>query len=144
VAGLLTIVTGSFHTTMHDHFKNVFLIRATAMAKIWARQSSAIAPNLRSARWECGWYGLVLEFSEFSAPHAAIYRKHAGSLMRIWRSFFGVGSLVFGLAVTIGFDAAEYYLLFRLVVLNTVFYGYMRPRQCLASQRTFEEMAGAG
>jgi hypothetical protein len=61
--------------------------------------------------------------------------------MRLWRSFFGFGSLVFGLAVSIGFDVTEYYLLFRLVLVNAVFYGYLRPGQRQASLRAYEEMA---
>jgi phosphatidylglycerophosphate synthase len=171
VAGLLTlltIVTGSFHTTMYDHFKNVFLRlthpsyrdgedlgaaehryraqpaeRSFGMRVVWGLYFFYMR-NQRHTVDKFDPYSkrLVVEFPEFSARHAAIYRKHAGSLMRIWRGWFGFGSLVFGLAVAIGFDVVEYYLLFRLVVLNAVYYCYLRPRQRLASRRAFEEMAG--
>ena len=61
--------------------------------------------------------------------------------MRWWRTLFGFGSLVFGLAVSIGFDITEYYLLFRLILLNGLFYGYLRPTQREASRRAFEEIS---
>ena len=86
---------------------------------------------------------LVKEFPTFSAQHAAIYRRHAGPAMRLWRRFFGFGSLVFGLAVSIGFDVTEYYLLFRLLLLNAVFYGHLRPAQRRASERAYREMASS-
>ena len=53
---------------------------------------------------------------------------------------FGFGSLVFGLALFIGLGVPEYYLVFRLVALNALFYGYMRPAQRAASQRAFAEL----
>ena len=84
---------------------------------------------------------LLKDNPEFSERNAAIYRKHAGPAMRLWRNFFGFGSLVFGLAVSIGFDVTEFYLLFRLLLLNAVFYGYLRPAQRRASRRALEEIA---
>lgn len=82
--------------------------------------------------------------SGYHNPSRARERLHFdAAMMRIWRSFFGFGSLVFGLAVAIGFDVAEYYLLFRLFVLNAIFYGYLRPRQRLASKRALEEVTRA-
>ena len=172
VLTVLTILTGSFHTTMYDHFKNVFL-RMThpsyregedldvAEARYRAQrgsQSAVIRLTWRvyffymrsqenySSKFDPYAKRLLKEFPEYSPEHAAIYRKHAGSAMRLWRRFFGFGSLVFGLAVSIGFDVTEYYLLFRLLLLNAVFYGYLRPKQRLASQRALgeiEEMASA-
>jgi phosphatidylglycerophosphate synthase len=169
VAGLLTlltIMTGSFHT-MYDHFKNVFLRlthpsyrdgedlgaaeqryraqpvkQSLGMRVVWPLYFFYMRTQNRNLeRFDPYSKPLVRQFPEFSASHAAIYRKHAGALMRIWRGFFGFGSLVFGLAVAIAFDVTEYYLLFRLVVLNAVFYGHLRPQQRLASQRAFQEMA---
>jgi phosphatidylglycerophosphate synthase len=166
----LTILTGSFHTTLYDHYKNVFLRlthpsyrdgedlqaaerrfrteptqRSLAMRLVWSlyffymrTQSSTVHGfDPYSA-------ALVAEFPKFSPAHAAIYRKHAGPLLAIWRTFFGFGSLVFGLAVAIAFDVTHYYLWFRLVFLNAIFYGYLRPHQRLASQRAREEMRSLG
>jgi phosphatidylglycerophosphate synthase len=164
-----TILTGSFHTTMYDHFKNVFLRMthpsyregedlSVARARFVA-QRSEMSFGLMLA-WRIYFFymqsqsdyadkfdpnaqRLLLACPEFSAENAAIYRKHAGPAMRLWRTFFGFGSLVFGLAVSIGCDLTEYYLLFRLVLLNAVFYGYLRPQQRLASQRTLREAQAA-
>lgn len=166
---LVTIVTGSFHTTMYDHFKNVFL-RMTHpsyregedldIAEARYREQRATQSTLIRFVWRVYFFymrsqqnysdkfdpyakRLVQDFPSFSEAHAAIYRKHAGSAMRLWRRFFGFGSLVFGLALSIGFDVTEYYLLFRLVLLNSVFYGYLRPLQRAASFSAHEEMASA-
>ncbi len=164
---LVTIVTGSFHTTMYDHFKNVFL-RMThpsyregedlevaearyrqqrkdmthGIALAWgvyffymrsqANYADAFDPNAKR---------LLAAAPEYSERNAAIYRKHAGKVMRVWRTYFGFGSLVFGLAVAIGFDVTEYYLWFRLLLLNAGFYGYLRPQQRKASARALAEIA---
>jgi phosphatidylglycerophosphate synthase len=165
---LLTTVTGSFHTTMYDQYKNVFL-RLThpsyregedldAIEARYASQKHTFSPVIRLAWWAYlahsrGQANYVRGFDpklpalwaatpEFSEKNAAIYRKHAGSVMRVWRNFFGFGSLVFGLAVSIGFDVCEYYLLFRLLLLNAVFYGYLRPAQRRATAATLDEIAG--
>jgi phosphatidylglycerophosphate synthase len=169
VLTVLTILTGSFHTTMYDHFKNVFL-RMTHpsyregedldVAEARYRAQPGTQSALIGFVWRVYFFymrsqenysdkfdpyakRLLKEFPEFSESRAAIYRKHAGPAMRLWRNYFGFGSLVFGLAVSIGFDVTEYYLLFRLVLLNAVFYGHLRPEQRLASERAFREMASA-
>jgi phosphatidylglycerophosphate synthase len=170
VLTVLTILTGSFHTTMYDHFKNVFL-RLTHPSYREGEDLETAERRHRAGRAELSGFmrliwgiyffymrsqrdyaekfdpftaPLVQNYPEYSAQRASIYRKHAGSLMRVWRTFFGFGSLVFGLAVSIAFDLTEYYLLFRLVLLNAVFYGYLRPGQRRASERAFREMASLG
>jgi phosphatidylglycerophosphate synthase len=170
VAGTLTvttILTGSFHTTMYDQFKNVFL-RMTHPSYHEGEDLEVAERRFREQRPQMS-FGLKLAwgiyffymrsqkdyadkfdpnarrllalFPDFSERNATIYRKHAGKVMRVWRNYFGFGSLVFGLAVSIGLDVTEYYLLFRLVLLNAGFYGYLRPAQRLASERALEEMA---
>jgi len=169
VLTVTTILTGSFHTTMYDHFKNVFL-RMTHPSYREGEDLEVAEQRFRAQRAEMT-YGLrlawgiyffymrsqsdyadkfdpsakrlVSENAEYSERNAAIYRKHAGPAMRLWRNFFGFGSLVFGLAVSIGCNVTEYYLLFRLIVLNAVFYGYLRPQQRLASRHALDEIAGA-
>ena len=169
VAGVLTvttILTGSFHTTMYDHFKNVFL-RMTHPSYREGEDLEVAEARFHSQRAQMS-FGLRLAWGiyffymrsqsnyadkfdpnakrllaaspEFSQRNAAIYRKYAGPAMRLWRNFFGFGSLVFGLAVSIGCDVTEYYLLFRLVLLNAAFYGYLRPEQRKASLRALEEI----
>jgi hypothetical protein len=166
VLSLTTIVTGSFHTTMYDHFKNVFLrmthpsYREGEDLSVAEARFEAQRPNMSLAmrfawaiyfvfmrgqvdyaqKFDPTTLRLLSESPEFSQRNADIYRKHAGGLMRVWRTWFGFGSLVFGLAVSIGFDLTEYYLLFRLVLLNAVFYGYLRPTQRRATERALQEI----
>jgi hypothetical protein len=71
---------------------------------------------------------------------ARIYEKHAGPAMRLWRGWFGFGSLVFGIAAASVLDVLEWYMLARLVGQNAVFYGYLRPAQRRASEAAFREM----
>lgn len=166
---LITIVTGSFHTTMYDQFKNVFL-RMThpsyregedleAAERRFREQRAQMSFGLKLAwgiyffymrsqrdyadKFDPAARRLLLEYPEYSARNAAIYRKHAGRVMRVWRNYFGFGSLVFGLAVSIGLDVTEYYLLFRLILLNAGFYAYLRPEQRRASARALAEMASS-
>ena len=164
---LLTIVTSSFHTTMYDQYKNVFL-RLThpsyrdgedfdTAERRYLAESQKRTPFMRFA-WAIYFFFLrsqrdyvqkfdpycdtrFSEYPPFNEQHATLYRLYAGSLMRVWRTWFGFGSMVFGLALSIAFDVTEYYLLIRLVLLNAVFYGYLRPRQRIASERTFREIA---
>ncbi|MET0790045.1 MAG: CDP-alcohol phosphatidyltransferase family protein [Polyangiaceae bacterium] len=164
-----TILTGSFHTTMYDHFKNVFLrmthpsYREGEDLEVAERRFRAQRPQMSFAlglAWAIYFFymrsqdnyadkfdpnakRLLAAAPEFSERNAAIYRKYAGAPMRVWRNFFGFGSLVFGLALSIGFDVTEYYLLLRLLVLNAVFYGYLRPAQRQASSRALAEISAA-
>jgi len=162
-----TILTSSFHTTMYDYFKGVFLRMTHPSYREGEDLSTAEArfqvqrPQLSFGMklvWGIyfvfmrGQHDYVEKFDptsrrlleanpEYNPRNAAIYRKYAGPAMRVWRTFFGFGSLVFGLAVSIAFDVTEFYLLFRLLLLNAVFYGYLRPAQRLASRRALDEIA---
>jgi hypothetical protein len=159
-------VTSSFHTTAFEHYKNVFVRlthptykdgedRETAVARYHA--DLARYGTIERLVWRLYLYfsqrqfAFLERFDPFtdlayskypprSETTAAIYTRHAGRLMRLWRSWFGFGSLVFGLALFIGLGVPEYYLLFRLVALNALFYGYMRPAQQAASRRAFAEL----
>jgi hypothetical protein len=162
---LVTIVTGSFHTSSYDHYKNVFL-RFThpsyregedyeqALERFEQTRASA-SPLMRlfwsiylfyvrsQADYVVGFDPAASKLSRipsYDPERARIYREQAGSLMRLWRTLFGFGSLVFGMSVTIAFGVVEYYLWFRLVVLNAIFYGYLRPRQRRASIQAFRSM----
>jgi phosphatidylglycerophosphate synthase len=163
----LTIITGSFHTTMYDQFKNVFLrmthpsyregedlenaerrFRAersrmtNGLSLVWAIYFFYLRRQKNYAdKFDPNTKRLLADFPAFSERNAAIYRRHAGATMRVWRNYFGFGSLVFGLAVAISCNLTEYYLLFRLLLLNAVFYGYLQPKQRLASARALAEMA---
>jgi hypothetical protein len=80
------------------------------------------------------------ELPAYSPERAAIYREHASKLMRHWRTWFGFGSIIFGMSVAIAFNVVEYYVFARLLLLNPLFYFYMRPEQRRASQAAFAAM----
>lgn len=164
--GVLTMVTSSFHTSMYDHFKNVYL-KFTQQGYTDGEDYETAFERWKSTRDQQSWWKRIswriylfyvgsqrdfvrkydpwttMRFSllpAFDPARGEIYRKHAEPLMRVWRSFFGVGSLVFGLAVFNFIDQAEILLVFRLIVLNAIFYLYLRPAQRRASRAAFQEM----
>jgi phosphatidylglycerophosphate synthase len=161
-----TAVTGSFHTGMYDHFKNVFLrmtsqryTEGESYARALERYRSGQDRHSLGARLAWPVYLFYVKSQEqvvrrfdpvtptrfellpgYDAAHAEIYRAEAGQLMRIWRNWFGFGSLVFGIAVCVALDVIEWYMLARLIGLNALFYGYMRPGQRRASEAAFRRM----
>ena len=60
--------------------------------------------------------------------------------MKLQGALFGVGSLMFGLELAFGFAVPEAYLLFRLIVLNAIFWLVLRPMQRRASTEAFREI----
>jgi hypothetical protein len=162
---LITILTGSFHTSSYDHYKNLFLRMTHATYREGEDYEQARARFERAAPdmslpmravWSIYLFYVrsQSEYIEGFDPYAArlsklqgydperarIYREHAGGAMRLWRALFGFGSLVFGMSVTIALGVVDYYLLFRLLLLNLIFYGYLRPRQRRASEAAFRSM----
>ena len=161
-----TAVPGSFHTGMYDQYKNVYLRFTnagfkegedyeTARERYESRSGGSFLVNaiawpiylfyVRSQtnyvhRFDPHTSARFALFGPYDPRHAEIYERHAGGLMRLWRSWFGFGSLVFGIALFSAIDLLEVYMVFRLVALNAVFYGYMRPRQRAASRAAFAEM----
>jgi phosphatidylglycerophosphate synthase len=163
--GLLTVLTGSFHTSAYDHYKNLYLRFTHASGGEGEDYQAALERSQRSADlrfWVRGAWALYLfyvksqsdfikgfdpasavpysELPQGDARAAEVYRKQNAGLIRWWRGFFGFGSLVFGLSVSITFEVMEYYMLFRLVALNGLFYGYLRGAQRRASLATFSEL----
>lgn len=161
-----TAVTGSFHTGMYDHYKNVYLRFTsptykdgedyeTARARFEARTGGSFFVNriawpiylfyVKSQadyvhRFDPHTSARLGLFGPYSAERAEIYERHCAGLMRLWRSWFGFGSLVFGIALFSAFEMLEVYMVLRLVALNALFYGYMQPRQRRASRAAFAEM----
>ena len=164
--GICTIVTSSFHTGMYDHYKNVYLHLTHTSYKDGEDYETARQRWEQTGSEQAAWKRLawriylfytksqadyVYNFDPYTSarlgsfpPHnpeyAAIYRKHNAHIMRMWRSLFGFGSMVFGLAVFVALGRPDIYLALRLVVLNGIFYLYLRPTQRRASRRAFEEM----
>lgn len=166
VLGVITVVTSSFHTTMYDHFKNVYVRLTTPGYKEgedyetaferW-KATHAQLPVWKRVTWRIYLFYIgsqrdyVLKFDPYTSAklnsfpdydpqRARVYEKHAGPIMRVWKSVFGFGSLVFGLALFNALERPDIYLAIRLVILNAIFYGYLQPRQRRASQRAFQEM----
>ena len=164
--GLLTFVTSSFHTSTYDHFKNVFVRLTSPEYKEGEDYETALERwkevHATQSWWKrIAWriylfyvgsqrdYALKFDpytsarlnlFPPYNERNAEIYRRHAGPVMAMLRTFFGFGSLVFGLALFNAVEHGEVLLLFRLVVLNAIFFGYVRPAQRRASRAAFKEM----
>ncbi len=160
-----TAVTGSFHTGMYDHYKNVFL-RLThpkyqeaedyesALGRFHAREGGSSLVRLAwypylfyvksqadyAHRFDPFTSAAFSRFPDFDPNLARIYRRHAEAPMRTFRRYFGFGSLVFGIALFATLDMLHWYMLMRLVLQNAVFYGYLRPLQRRASREAFQEM----
>ncbi len=165
VLGVATAVTGSFHTAMYDHFKNVFLRftvpgfsdgedhetaqqrragapRSRVTAIVWPIYLFYLASQEKVVQsFDPYTFSSISRMPEYDSRYAAIYRRHAGFAMRVWRSCFGFGSLVFGLALAIACNVLEYYIVARVLLQNLVFYSYLRPLQRRASR---EALAGMG
>jgi len=160
----ITIVTSSFHTTMYDHYKNVFL-RLTgpfqegedyeaARARYESKTTFSLLEKitypiylfyLKSQRdyvmkFDPHTSARLTLFPTFEPSRGETYRSTAGRAMKVWRSIFGFGSMVFGLALFNAIAHPEYYLVYRLVVLNAIFYGYLRPLQRRVSREAFQKM----
>lgn len=161
-----TAVTGSFHTGMYDHYKNVYLRFLVPTfkegedyetAKERFEGSTDHSFLARTIAWPIYLFYVKSQadyrkkfdpytsarlglFPAYSPENAAIYARHAAPLMKTWRRYFGFGSLVFGIALFSAIDLLEVYMLARLVIMNAVFYGWLRPRQQRASREAFAEM----
>jgi hypothetical protein len=159
------MVTSSFHTAMYDHYKNVFL-RLTgpyqegedyeaALARF--REKRGTLPLFLRLAYPIYLFYLKSQrdyvrtfdpftssrfalFPPYAPDRALVYRSIAGPVMSVWRSAFGFGSLVFGLAVFNAIGRPEIYLAVRLVLLNAIFYGYLCPAQRRASKDAFARM----
>jgi phosphatidylglycerophosphate synthase len=160
---VITILTGSFHTTSYDSYKNLFLrmthpsyregedyerARARyeqaqpswAMRGVWLVYLFYVRSQEDYVKRFDPFAEKLSKLPDYDPERARIYREHAGAAMRLWRWLFGFGSLVFGMSVSIALEVVDYYLVFRLLFLNLVFYGYLRPRQRRASEMAFRGM----
>jgi phosphatidylglycerophosphate synthase len=163
----VTCYTTSFHTSMYDHFKNVYLKMtvpghsdsesyASARAR-YAVRSAEERTFIAELVWPIyffytkamedyvRWFDpntapSLSELPAFDEERARLYQRHAEPTMRAMRNWFGSGSLVFGIAVAAFFDVLEWYTLLRLTVLNVAFFGFVRPAQQRASRAAFREM----
>jgi phosphatidylglycerophosphate synthase len=163
---VLTAVTGSFHTGMYDHFKNVYLkltserfregeSYAQALERFEAKQNrdtffSRVAwpiylfytreQEKYVRRFDPYTTARLELLPEYDSERAELYKSHSAGLMKIWRGWFGFGSLVFGISLAAVLDVIEWYMLARLIGMNAVFFGYLRPNQRRASRDAFRKM----
>lgn len=164
--GTLTVVTSSFHTTMYDHYKNVFVRLTTGQYKEGEDYETALE-RWEQTRGQLSWWKLIAwriylfyiksgadfvhkfdpyttarlnMLPDFDPGRAATYKKHVAPVMRVWRSVMGFGSMVFGLALFLALERPDVYLAIRLLLLNGLFYLYLRPYQRRASRAAFAEM----
>ena len=168
VGSAITIQSSRVHTMAYDHYKNLFA-RMTVPGSKDGDDVRAARAGFEKARAD-GSLGLVKRVSyavyfdyldagrrffarydpsttihydalpAYSPETAAIYRKHCLRPMRLQGALFGVGSLMFGLEISYALGVPEAYLLFRLVVLNGIFWLVLRPMQRRASEEAFREI----
>jgi phosphatidylglycerophosphate synthase len=157
-----TIVTTSFHSSMYDHYKNVFLRMTnpssaegedyeTARARYLSQRDQQSLPVRLAYRIYLFYVGSQADFARNFDPNVpksfasmsydpervATYRERLLPMMRHWRRWFGFGSLTFGISASLMLGVIEYYMLYRLVLMNAVFYGFMRGGQRRASKLAF-------
>ena len=164
---VLTAVTGSFHTGGYDFYKNLFLrltnskyqegedlVTATRrrndqtreeswlMKCVWGLYLYYIESHDRFGRWFDPYSERRLNsLPAYDEARAALYRRHSGGAMRLWRSLFGFGSMVFGFAFFTAIDALDVYVIVRGIGLNLLYIGFLRPLQQKASKNAFAAMA---
>lgn len=164
---MLTVYTTSWHTSGYDHYKNLYLRLTVPGNREGEDLENAVVRWDEARRGEMGlalrvvfpiylnylraqrrliaWFdprALVrLDDLPVSGPTtAAVFAKHMLPPLRIWRAFFGVGSLVFGLALSVALGHPEVFLLYRLLVLNALFLVVLRPMQRRASEAAFRAL----
>jgi phosphatidylglycerophosphate synthase len=158
---VLTVITSGWHTLAFDFYKNAWMRFTTdgykegetleeAKAR-HAQVASTLGPILRMTYWL---YFIQIKsqqdvvrmvdpamsfgkLPERSVEAEEAYRRLNSLPWGLNRRLFGVGSLMFGLALSNALDLADVYLLFRLVVLNVVFFLVYRPLQRRATDAFF-------
>jgi phosphatidylglycerophosphate synthase len=168
VGSAITIQTSRSHTLAYDHYKNLFLrmtspgskdgddVRAARASYDKARAEGSLGPVKRvlyavyfdylgsGLRFFRGFDPSTTIYYDalpaYSPENAAIYRKHCLRPMKLQGALFGVGSLMLGLEIAFALGVPEAYLVFRLVVLNGIFWLVLGPMQRRASAEAFREI----
>jgi phosphatidylglycerophosphate synthase len=167
VLAYLTVQTSMMHTTAYDHYKNVFVrmtVRGTcdsedveqAVERHALLRGQRQGLVLRFAWWlYVGYLKRQRRFLRWFDPHTVTrmgtlppwdqavadgYRRRALGPMRVWRSAFGVGALVFGFALFNAVGRPDLLIPFRLLLMNAVFFLYLMPAQRRASREAFREV----
>jgi phosphatidylglycerophosphate synthase len=166
VLAVLTIYTSTFHTSAYDYYKNIYMrsakgaeegedlevaeAREEQLKKDGAHISFRLASKLYVAylrgqesffRWFDPAVPLRVSQIVFDDERAAIFRKHNTAPMTLLRRYYGVGTLLFCLGLSMGLGRPDIYLAIRLVLMNAVFWLWFRPMQRRASENTRREIA---
>jgi len=160
---LVAVVTGSLHTTLYDHFKNVYLVHTQLTRRegnddpeeVEAAYAGLKSDGLRAVdairfflyrRYvpqQRAILGLVdpsiprrySAMPAYSIERAARYRLLHRGVMRAW-SFYGIGTHIFGLGVAMMTDHVTAYVVARAVGFNLALL-LLIPAQRRASQTFF-------
>lgn len=161
--GLVAAGTGAVHTTLYDHFKNVYLVHTQPTRRegnddpedVEAHYAGMKSQGLRlfdairfflyrryvpRQRAILGWVDPSVparfrDMAEYSLERAARYRLRHRGVMRAW-SFYGIGTHIFGLGVAMMTDQLGAYVFVRGVVFNLALLALV-PAQRRASREFF-------
>jgi hypothetical protein len=159
----ITALTGAMHLGSYDHYKNLFLRMTNEKYREGEDMVTAVARRQseggkESALRRVVWWmylsycttqdriGLLYDphttrrinaLPPYDPERARIFRQHNLTTMRVWRGFFGMGSMVFELAVFAALDALDWYAILRGIGLNLLYFGWLMPRQRRASREGF-------
>jgi len=165
--GLVGAVTGAMHTTLYDHFKNVYLVQTqptrhegnddpedveaqyAGLKSQGLRLFDAVrfflyrryVPQQRAllGRVDPSIPARFRDMPEYSLERAARFRILHRGVMRAW-TFYGVGTHIFGLGVAMLTDHLSEYIFFRAVVFNLGLLALV-PAQRRASRAFFTREA---
>lgn len=169
-AAVPALITTTWHTYYYDHFKNVWMRctnpsykdaeDAASARAAWEAAKDEPKPLYRAFAWRTYVFyvetqeKLVKTFDPFTRPlgqipaylpeNEAIYRKHAERPWTAIRRYYGVGSLMMGLTLTVAFDLYLPFLFFRGVIMNAYLFLFIRRWQRQASREAFAEMEARG
>jgi hypothetical protein len=161
--GAVAAVTGAVHTTLYDHFKNVYLVHTQPTRRegdddpedVERQYEGLKSRGLRLAdavrfflyrryvpqqRAILGWVDPSIparfrDMAGYSVERAARYRLLHRAVMRAW-SFYGIGTHIFGLGVAMMTGHLATYVFFRAVVFNAALLALV-PAQRRASRAFF-------
>ncbi|MBI5514750.1 MAG: CDP-alcohol phosphatidyltransferase family protein [Deltaproteobacteria bacterium] len=160
---VVTVATGGAHTTLYDHFKNVFLHHVQPRRRegddledveLLHREAlrgpyglaerlrfGVYLPYLRRQEALVRWASPAVprrfrDMDGYDPARAERYRALHRRTMRAW-SFYGVGTHILGLALALWWDRVEWYLLGRLLPFNLALL-VLIPAQRSASRAFFQ------
>lgn len=168
---VVAVPTCSFHFSWYDHYKNLYL-RFTVpgfrdgedLERALRRRREHLARNPPGLAMRFVWWvylrylagqAWLLRWSDpfttvriralpaDASAHGAIYARHALGPMRVWRTFFGLGTHVFAFSLACAFDRIDVYVVFRVFVLNALAFLFLLPWQRRASREAFAALPDA-